>query len=154
MKITQFFSYIVLVSGVLLLGLVLNSCRKYEDGPVFSIRSKTSRVVNNWQPFIISRNRTDVITEVDTFLLNFTKGGDFSWDIKMSKDTASTSIQGTWEFAKVKEAIRMEYEDFDSVLTVPGVRLLFMDIKRLKEDELWVEYLWEGDEYAVQLIPN
>lgn len=130
------------------------SCRKYEDGPVFSLRSKKSRVVNDWQAALISRNDFDILSEVDTFSLSFTDSGNFSWTLKMNTDTASIEIEGNWEFAKVKEAIRLEYESFDSVLLVPGERLLFMDIRRLKEDEMWVEYLWEGDEYFVQLFPQ
>ena len=47
------------------------------------------------------------------------------------------------------EQIRLEYTDPSSSET----RLLFMDLLKLQEDEMWVGFISEGDQYDLKLFP-
>ncbi|MEL6192489.1 MAG: hypothetical protein AAFR66_10580 [Bacteroidota bacterium] len=133
-------------------GICLGACKKYEDGPVFSLRSKKERVANNWKAGLLSRNNLDELEEFSTFELDFSKGGSFEWRVQPASDSTVQTLSGNWEFAKVKESIKLTYA-VDSLGT-DSIRLLFMDIRRLKEDEMWLEYLWIDDQYFVQLVPR
>jgi len=60
------------LSGILLfaliLALVLPSCGKYEEGPSISLRSKTSRIVNEWVVEKYYENGVDVTLAYTTFM--------------------------------------------------------------------------------------
>lgn len=45
----SYMKYSLFALGLLMLGFGLNSCRKYEEGPNISFRSKEARVTNNWK---------------------------------------------------------------------------------------------------------
>ncbi|MEM6767207.1 MAG: hypothetical protein AAF824_08275 [Bacteroidota bacterium] len=137
---------------LLLIAICLGACQKYEDGPLFSLRSKKERVANDWKAGLLSRNNFDELEEFSAYELDFSKGGTFEWRVQPANDSTIQTLSGDWEFAKVKESIKLTYA-VDS-LGADSIRLLFMDIRRLKEDELWVEYLWADDQYFVQLVPR
>nr|MBC8147482.1 hypothetical protein [Bacteroidota bacterium] len=35
-------------AAIVIILLIFNSCGKYEDGPIFSLKSKTARLVGEW----------------------------------------------------------------------------------------------------------
>jgi hypothetical protein len=110
----------VLLGVALLVGTT--SCKKYEEGPGISFRSKASRVANTWiiDQYVDADGDIDKETDSDTFEL--TKDG------KVTVTYGSTSQTGTWEFQKDKEEIKFNYEYYDATYT----------IIKLKNNEMWL----------------
>ena len=135
------------------LALLLPSCRKYDDGPSFSLRSKVSRVTNNWNADIVARNNIDETEFYDTYNMVFDDKEDsdgrmgLTWTIKR-RDMADSVITARWELASVNEQIKLTMTDFP---TVGETALLYIDILRLEEDAMWLRFLTDGDYYNVQL---
>lgn len=114
----------VLMLAGLLLGVA--ACGKYEEGPGFSLRSKTARVANEWKVEYAYDHVDKVETTTDftgeTWV--FSKDGAF-----MEKDGGVTDKTGTWEFMSDKEAIAISVgTDIDKYM-----------ILRLKENEMWLK---------------
>lgn len=152
-NIMKHLHWFFLSSLALLLALGgLGGCQTYEDGPLLSLRSKRARVVNNWQPYLISRNDLDERAEYTRFELDFTDGGEFSWR-SQTIDGDTTALDGTWELSSANRQIKLTYlVPADSVSVKE--RLLYMDILRLKEDDLWLDYFHEGDYHSLRLSPR
>ncbi len=129
--------------------MLFTGCRKYPDGPTISFRPKQERVANNWKATSIFRNNIDETNRYEVYDLSFNRAGTFSWTIKLDGAPADFTLTGTWEIASVDEQIRLEYDDPSAGET----RLLFMDILKLYEDEMWVGFISEGDTYDLKLFP-
>ncbi len=140
----------LLIIGLLLaFGFGLNACRKYEDGPTFSLRSKIERATNNWTAQSISRNSIDETLFFSAYTLDLASNGSFVWRYDLVDDSLGVQeVSGIWEIVSAKEQIRLTYGNPDPDT---DQELLFLDIRRLAEDELWVEYLFEEDYYSVKL---
>ena len=113
-KIYLFLSIAVIIS------LAITSCGKYEDGPGFSLLTKTARMTNKWE-----------LKSVDGEII---PAGEIVWEFK--KDGEATisygglgTETGTWEFSDDK---------VDLSLTVSG-STTNLKIRRLTNKELWVE---------------
>lgn len=146
MKVTR---PLILVLALLMSApLMFTGCRKYPDGPTISFISKEERVSNTWSATSIFRNNIDETVQYETYDLTFTRSGTFSWTVRPAGATIDVTLSGTWELASVKEQIRLEY--FDEVAA--ETRLLFMDILKLKEDEMWVGFISDGDQYDLKLF--
>lgn len=117
--------------------LNFQSCKKYEDGPSFTLKSKKSRLVREWEVVKIYDNSGEQIFpyidsdyEID-IEYEFEKDGDFDQSISYSYEGYSYSYtyKGEWEFSSDKEELEIELsgstEDWE--------------IKRLTKDELWFE---------------
>ena len=108
------------LSIAVIISLAITSCGKYEDGPGFSLLSKTARMTNKWE-----------LKSVDGEII---PAGEIVWEFK--KDGEATisygglgTETGTWEFSDDKE---------DLSLTVSG-STTNLKIRRLTNKELWVE---------------
>jgi len=102
------------------------ACKKYEDGPALSLRSKAERVANEWQLQKVTNNEVDVTdTYEDDFLWTFTKDGDY---IKFEN---AVSENGTWEFNEEKTELILQEENS------PEPR--FYGILMLKEKEMTIQ---------------
>ena len=102
---------------------VLNfqSCGKYEDGPAFSLRSKTSRLVGEWEI-------------VKMYGQNVPSGYNFSMEFESDGDlTYSYSFNGEWEWEDNKESIDIQ------INTGYGSSSTEFEVLRLTNDELVVE---------------
>lgn len=113
---------------MVLMGLLLGvaACGKYEEGPGFSLRSKTARVANEWR-VAYAFDHVDKVEKTNSYTGEtwvFTKDGAF-----MEKDGGVTDKTGTWEFMKDNEEIAiMIGNDIDRYT-----------ILRLKEKEMWLK---------------
>jgi hypothetical protein len=107
---------------------VLNfqSCGKYEDGPGFSLRSKTSRLTGEWE--VVRVGTTSYPDNGYSLEFEFEESGDFSLTLS-DPSYGSYSYIGDWEFASDKENLE---------IIVDG-DLEIYEIKRLTNDELWLE---------------
>ncbi len=155
------FSPLFGVVFALSLVLTLSACRKYEDGPSVSFRSKAARITNVWKIQSLSRNNLDETDRYAFMTWNFqepntNKIGQLEWSYRMAGDSADIIFPpATWELATLKEQIKLTYAGvIDPIGPVIETRLLYLDIRRLKEDEMWLEYRLDGDDYFVRLSPN
>lgn len=134
--------------AILLLNLTMSGCRKYPDGPTFSFQSKEARVTGNWVARTFFRNSLDELNRYDVYNLQFLREGRMVWRVQPAGGVLS-EITGDWELANVNEAIKITFDLRDPVSN--EVRLLYMDIRRLSGDELWVSFTdIDGDKFDVQ----
>lgn len=139
----------MVLSLALAMPLLFTSCRKYADGPTISFRSKEERIANNWAATFVFRNNIDETARYESFNFTFIKSGAFTWTVKPAGATEPVILTGTWELASVKEQIKLTYFDAASA----EVRLLYMDILKLYEDEIWLGFISEGDQYDLKMFP-
>ncbi|MFH2142480.1 MAG: hypothetical protein ABIJ97_08670 [Bacteroidota bacterium] len=124
----------VIVSGF----FFLTNCGKFEEGPKFSFKSKTSRIAGEWAVEIVTK---DGITQPDSlysgFSVKFDKNGDFQ-STKAVGGNVFTDL-GSWEF----------YEDIKLITSIEKIGATLVDtieILKLKSKELWVtDILQPGD---------
>ena len=104
--------------------LNFTSCKKYEDGPAFSLRSKTNRLLGEWE--VVEIDNQDP-SDDGRFIIEFERDGD----IEFTYDYGSYSYgsQAEWEWEKGKEEIEIEFDNFRED----------WEITRLTNSELWFE---------------
>jgi hypothetical protein len=114
--------------------IVLNfySCKKYEDGPAFTLKSKNSRLVGEWEVVEIDGIKLGSGSFSVDLNLEFDKDGDFSFNQSYSYYgySYSYSYKGDWEWNSNKESLE---------ISMPGSPSEDWDILRLTKDELWFE---------------
>jgi len=120
-KIYLFLSIAVIIS------LAITSCGKYEDGPGFSLLSKTARMTNTWE-----LKSVDGEVEAGLVVLDLKKDGS------MSINEDGYIIDGSWEFSYDKEDLRLSIfgDEVD------------LKIRRLTNKELWLENELEDNELS------
>lgn len=119
----------LLLAATVVIMLNVSSCKKYEDGPLFSLRTKTVRLTGEWEVVEIENN--DPLDD-GKLILEFEKDGDFSSHRIYSDYNYSSycySYEGDWEWESGKEVIEIE---------IDGDKEKF-EILRLTNDELWFE---------------
>ncbi|MFY8077013.1 MAG: lipocalin family protein [Flavobacteriales bacterium] len=115
--------------------VLLASCGKYEDGPGFSLRSKTSRLAGTWTVTEAFQGSTDItgdITNGGTVEVTFDKDGayTYAYDFEIFGIPTSGSVSGTWSFSDDKTEI---------VVTDGSGQSDSAKILRLTNQELWIE---------------
>ncbi len=126
--------------------VTLSSCKKYDDGPLISFKSKKDRIANTWEIGKAIRNGNDVTDDYSVYTLTTTADGD----AKLVATYVTTfgifsgNTDGKCIFESKKELINFDYEndDFDQVYK----------ILRLKDDELWLRAI--GGEDELHLVPK
>lgn len=76
------------------------SCKKYDGGPAFSLRTKKARVSNTWRLTKLLVDGTDLTNTVDNTCYNFKKDGEFI--LTADQDTLTL---GQWYFEDNKRKI-------------------------------------------------
>jgi hypothetical protein len=118
--------------SLFLSSLFLTSCNKYEEGPKFSLRTKTERVHNNWKISYAKEDGADVTSSYHRYELDLEKDGDAA--LSTNYDFAGVNYQyvtnGKWSFISDKEKLSFDFDnnDADGIYT----------ILKLKEDEMWL----------------
>ena len=137
-----------LLSLIIASSFLFGACRKYSDGPNFSFIPREARIANNWQGESISRNTIQEVTLYETYSMNFLDNGVMLWTTKkVGEDLVERT--GKWRLASADEEIELE---FDAANSPTGeTRLLFLEIRRLTSNNMWVNFFWENDEWEVQL---
>jgi hypothetical protein len=122
------FSLVTIVSIVLFSGIT--SCKKYEDGPTLSLRSKKERIANIWVIESANRNGVDVTNAYKDYILTLTKSGGATLQLKVDFFGTDVFLQtdGTWSLEELNNNLRLDFEndDFDR----------YYKITKLKEKEL------------------
>lgn len=108
------------LSVFLLVGFT--SCKKYEEGPSFSLRSKKARVANSWIVDEYVYTDGEIFKANNSPIYEFEKDGDLRISYPYGED------RGSWEFRNSKESIAFIIDGFVDVYA----------IVKLKEKELWL----------------
>ncbi len=126
--------------------LLSTGCKKYEDGPAFSLRSKKERIANTWRVEQALNGSQDVTSDFDQYELQMLTSGNATLSALYVLGEASFELQtnGTWSLENSKEDLVLDFENNDADETY--------EILRLKEDELWLRTMDNGLE--LHLIPR
>ena len=124
----------------------LMGCKKYDDGPMFSLRSREERISNTWRIDRAMTGSDDVTSAFDQYELRLTKDHDASLTATYTLfgTDFSFTTSGTWSFENKDEDLRLDFEDGDADETY--------QILRLKETELWLRE--KGGDLELQLVPQ
>tara|TARA_R110002111_G_scaffold248050_1_gene311456 strand:+ start:413 stop:835 length:423 start_codon:yes stop_codon:yes gene_type:complete len=114
------------------MGIILSfgSCKKYEDGPGLSFRTKTTRLVGNWELIEVDGQQISRFGEFT--LIDFDKDGDFTMAgsyYDYNGQYVSFREIGDWEWENGKEEIEVQGSTFKED----------WEILRLTYRELWFE---------------
>ncbi len=119
------------LSIAVIISLAITSCGKYEDGPGFSLLTKTARMTNTWELKSVDGETISAGLTV----LEFKKDGEATF----SYGGFGTET-GTWEFSDDKEDLLL---DFDGYIET-------FKIRRLTNKELWLEEENELSKFEAQ----
>ena len=116
------------------------ACSKYEEGSKFTLLSKQSRLVNNWEVQKITANGTDV-TDLNLITeMNIKKDGTISTSSAFFN--IPTTTEGTWVFDN----------DKTHVIVTNGADLENYEIIKLKKDELKVQATTDNVLYILEYV--
>lgn len=117
------------LTGILFIVIIsLSSCSKYEDGPLLSLRTKTTRLTGKWEVVEEKINGSTQSEDNTPSIYEFDK--DFDYKETHTSNGVIVISEGTWDFAEKKEKIRITYNNND---------VEEFTILRLTNEELWVE---------------
>jgi hypothetical protein len=133
---------LITFSITMFMALAISSCKKYEDGPLLSLRSRAARLANAWKVETVLKNGTDVTSSYDNYEETYEKEGKYSYQYNYG--SVSFTGSGKWEFQNKDEEIRRS--DVDA----QNDRILY--ILKLKEEHFWYYYYDGTDKYEVRLI--
>ncbi|MCB0762861.1 MAG: hypothetical protein KDC12_15145 [Flavobacteriales bacterium] len=112
----------------------ISSCKKYEQGPIISLRTKTKRLTGEWK---VMDNFDDYLNVNYTLTYEFEMDGDFKETITQTNNgTYEVHTQeGKWKWEPGKESIQIEY---DAVDWYEGLNVVEdFEVTRLTNDEFW-----------------
>jgi len=128
---------VLLVVGILMVSV--NSCKKYQDGPLISLRSKTTRIVNDWViDKVMSKGVDATSLYPEDYLLSIKD--DLTYSLLFNGFTQ----EGTWVFDDKKENIIF-------TLSTTGMESKFF-ILRLKNKELTLEQTVNDEKYTFYYV--
>jgi hypothetical protein len=115
------------------LTFVASSCKKYDDGPFISVRSKEERMANTWVIENAYDKGNDVTSDYDQYELYMDKDSKAKLTSKYKSGSIefSFSTEGFWRFENSKNDVRFDFDDDDADRVY--------EILRLKEKELWLK---------------
>ena len=127
-----------LLYKILLFSILLSfvSCKKYEDGPAFSLMSKKARLANIWKVDTYILNGKDKTTSYRQLVtrekLVIFQSGEFEYSEVSSWIWATPLYTGKWEFINDKEELLLT--PYNSAIKPRTCKIL-----RLKNKSLWLE---------------
>jgi hypothetical protein len=107
-------------------GLLTTSCKKYDEGPAISLRSKKARVVNKWKAEKVMENGKDVTSDYQGVTWEFKDDNKLYFNFP-----GGLAITGKWEFNNDKSKIIVTLD-----ITNEKSEL---EILRLKEKSMWLK---------------
>ena len=131
-----------ILASLFILTIAFTACKKYEEGPKISLRSRLVRASNNWNvDRIVDPSGTDVAAH-DTIPLTIEINRNGAY---IERFDSIQSVVGSWEFINKEESIHVH-------IPIP-----FLDddsrtyrIVRLKEDEMKMR---DANNYVYFLSP-
>jgi hypothetical protein len=136
MKNKKKFAALIILSGLMFAGI--QSCKKYEEGPLISLVSRTERVANTWIVDNYKLNGTDYTSLVSGYQETYTTGGDYSYHWGLFSGT------GGWAFKNNDAEIQITgFEDQSSQTLV---------ILKLEEKQFWYYYMDGNDKKEFHMV--
>lgn len=134
----------LLFVALIVASMAFSGCKKYEEGPSLSLRSKTTRISGEWK--IVKQQYNGVDVDIDNIEKSFTyeykKEGEF---YRSSTLYPNLKIEGTWEFNSEKTRLIIKAnllgQPYNNDLT----------IIRLTNKELIYEEIENGDKSRTEL---
>ena len=126
----------LLMAAALVTVVNFSSCKKYEDGPALSLRTKKSRLTGEWEVVRIGNQAFPY--DGYTLEMEFDKDGDM--EFKYSYASYSYSYQGDWEFSGDKEELEITFDN----------QVTDFEILRLTNKELWLEEPNSNQEWRLE----
>jgi hypothetical protein len=117
---------------------VVQSCQKYEDGPMISLRSRTERISNQWKVENYKINGTDYTSLVSSYTETFSKSGAYSYSWTLLNG------EGTWDFQNNDKEVKLTGNGDHTSRT--------LYILKLKEKELWYYWMEGSHKHEYHLI--
>lgn len=107
--------YSVIIS-LILLGIIISACGKYEHGPAFSLISKTKRLSGSWDLYSIDNNGTTVSIPSNVSIKTlFNDNGTGRYTINITIPGYGISLPITadmdWEFTENKEKLSISVDE-------------------------------------------
>lgn len=146
---------------LILSSLIIFSCKKYPDGPTFSFRSPSQRIIGAWKLKAYLVNGTDSINKFS----NYTVIPGMDLKDPGINDTSGYLIRGGVDsnlFVSNIGLYELKNKKTELVLTsTKKVNLMNLDgplmssaiitykILRLKQDELWLQTDYSGSSYEL-----
>jgi hypothetical protein len=134
-KLTAFIFVLTIGSTVLAL---MSSCKKHEDGPLISFRTRTERLSNTWEVDNYTFNGNDLTSLYTNCTETFSKGGDYSYSCGLFDGA------GKWKFQSNDERIQLTGNDDKSNRN--------LKILKLEEDAFWYSTDDGGDVTEVHMV--
>ncbi|MBC7862638.1 MAG: hypothetical protein IAF38_06655 [Bacteroidia bacterium] len=132
-------SILIILIAIAMISL-MPSCKKYPEGPAFSLRTRAERVSNTWKVENYKVNGTDYTSLVSGYTETYTKSGAYSYA------WGSFTGAGTWAFANNDKEIHISGTNNQSDHT--------LIILKLEEKEFWYYYMDGGDKKEFHMIGN
>ena len=114
---------IKLILIVTLCTFVFTDCKKYADGPIFSLRTRKARLEGDWKISKMTLNGVDLTFNTD-YIIHIKKGGTYSIS------AGSYSDDGKWSMGEDGDDVTFTSND-------PNLISQTYRILRLKNKELW-----------------
>jgi hypothetical protein len=117
--------------------LLMVSCKKYPNGPEFSLRTRTERLSNTWKIDNYKINGDDYTSLIPSYTETFTKKGlyNYSWSVFEGS--------GTWSFQNHDKEVKLNGTDNQASRT--------LIILKLEEKSLWYYYMDGNDKHEFHL---
>jgi hypothetical protein len=95
---------------VLFIIFILIGCKKYDEGPSFSLRTKKARITNEWKVYKV--NYDDKENSNDFFNIYqycyFTINKDFTMSKETKTNQTKTVTTGTWKFTDIHSVLEFD----------------------------------------------
>lgn len=120
--------------------LIFSSCKKYEEGPGISLRTKKARVVGEWkmEKLFINDEDTPLTPDEKNIKWIFKKDGNYEYQ------AATYNEIGTWSFDIKRELIFLTDTEFGYSTSCK--------IRRLTNNEMWFVFIFRSSKREIHLI--
>lgn len=134
------------MTTAILLLVTMVGCKKYEEGPLLSLRSKNERVANSWRVGQALENGIDVTDQYHKFDYEISKEGKVTLNANYTILGADYIYvtSGDWAFLNNKEKISFDFDGSDHSTEYT--------ILKLKEEEMWL--VSDDSELEMHFIPQ
>jgi hypothetical protein len=120
--------------------LSFSSCKKGDDDPVVSLKSRKDRFTNTWTLTKYEKNGTTQDLSGTTYIYNVYNAGTLTQTVEGSifGFPTRTTSDGTWNFIN---------DDEDVEITIGSQPAIIYNIQRLASKELWLKRNIGSDSY-------
>lgn len=126
---------------IVLIVFMGSACKKYEEGPFLSLRSRTSRICHQWrvEKYVVGdEDLTRIVFPDWQHTLEFTKKGVAQW----TNHPYYGNMTGSWNFESDDQNLTMTFDKITD-----NAKIL-----RLTNSELWLEQYDGNNTVKIQYI--